>query len=89
MPFFNTWLTSMVVHDLHVRRSVTGPSEADPELVVDTDAVLALSVAPQLLQPISRRRAQEIQRMRSIQHRELARCDRRGGMERVTGIEHT
>jgi hypothetical protein len=75
MPFLSTGITSVVVRYFHVSRTIASPTETDPELVVDSDAVLTLAVAPQQFQPISRRRAQEVQRMRSIQHRKLARCD--------------
>jgi hypothetical protein len=89
MPFLNTWLTSVVVHDFHVRRPVIGPPEADSELVVDTNAVSTLSIASQRFQPIARRRSQELKGVRSIEHREFARrngCDRRKPL-RLAGLE--
>jgi hypothetical protein len=47
MPFLSTGITSVVVHNFHVRRTIASPAETDPELVVDADAVMALAVAPQ------------------------------------------
>jgi len=48
----------VVVRYLYILRAVLGPDEADPELVVDTDAVLTFTVAPQGFQPVPRRDAQ-------------------------------
>ena len=45
--------SSMVVHDLHVVRSVIFPTEAYSPLAVDPDAVLARSVAGESLQPVA------------------------------------
>src|SRR3546814_16789654 len=45
----------MVVDDLYVFDAAVGPGEADPPLIVDTDAVLSRSVALQSFQPIARR----------------------------------
>jgi hypothetical protein len=47
----------MVIHDLHIVRSGECPTETDPELIVDPDAILARPVAPQRLQPIPWRHA--------------------------------
>jgi hypothetical protein len=55
MPFLDILFTSVVVDDFHVRRTVVGPTEADPELVVDPDAVLAFPITSQRFQPIARR----------------------------------
>jgi len=43
----------MVVHDLNVFRSAWRPPEADTELLVDPDAVLANTVAPKCLQAVA------------------------------------
>jgi hypothetical protein len=43
----------MIIHDLYLLRSLRGPAKADAELVVDSDAVLALAVALQSLKPIA------------------------------------
>ena len=69
MPFLDILLTSVVVHNFHVRRSIFSPPEADPELIVDTNAVPTLPIASQRLQPIARRRPQELQGVRSIERR--------------------
>ena len=46
---------SVVVDDLDVLRSGAGPAKADPPLPVDTDAVLVATIAPKLLESVSRR----------------------------------
>jgi hypothetical protein len=89
MPFLDILFTSVVVDDFHVRRTIVGPTEADPELIVDPDAVLALPITSQGLQPIARRCSQELQGVRSIKHREFARRDVRDRREplRPAGLE--
>jgi hypothetical protein len=47
----------MIIHDFDVFRAQFCPPEADPELVVDSNAMLAFSVAAQCFQVISRWRA--------------------------------
>jgi hypothetical protein len=47
----------MVVYDLHVFRSLRCPAETNPELVIYANANLALSIAFENFQSISRRRA--------------------------------
>jgi hypothetical protein len=44
-------------------------------LLVDPDAVLPAPLAFEGLQPASRRRAQEVQRLRGVELRQLARRD--------------
>jgi hypothetical protein len=56
----------VVVDDLYVFRSFLGPDEAHPELIVDSDRMLSLTIPAQSLKPISRRRAQIIQINRSV-----------------------
>jgi len=73
MPFLDILFTSVVVDDFHVRRTIVGPPEANPELVVDPDTVLSFPITLQRLQPIARRRSQELQGVRSIKHREFTR----------------
>lgn len=48
------------------------PTEAQPPLIVDPDAVLALSVTHQRLQTIARRCPQITQLVRRVQHGQLA-----------------
>src|SRR5690606_14813886 len=66
---------SMVVDDLDLGRPRCGPDETHAELIVHTDAVLALAVAVQRFQPVTGRRTEELQRSRSIELRELANRD--------------
>src|SRR6266404_4080213 len=58
MPCLNTLSESMVVHDLHVQRFAVFPQKADAPLLVDADAVLALAIALERFELISRRHAQ-------------------------------
>jgi len=70
--------TSVVINDRNLFRAFRRPEEANPELVVDTDAVLPFAISFQCFQPITRRRSQEVQGMRDIQLRELSHrylCD--------------
>jgi hypothetical protein len=51
------------------------PCKTDPPLVIDSNAVLALPISGELFDPISRRNAQILQRLRVVQYRELPTCD--------------
>ena len=53
MPFLDILFTSWTDDDFHVRRTIVGPMEAHPELVVDPDAVLAFPIVTQGLRPIA------------------------------------
>ena len=44
----------MVIHDLNIFGSGLGPAEADPILIVDADAVLAVPVPFQRLEAVAR-----------------------------------
>jgi hypothetical protein len=44
----------MVVHDLHIMGAGQGPSEANAELIVHADAMLASTVALERFEPIAR-----------------------------------
>ena len=68
-PRFSSRL--VVVDDLDVGGPARGPGEADPELVVDSDRVLAGSVAGQLLQAVARRYAQITERAGRVEEPEL------------------
>jgi len=46
----------MVIHDLHVVGVIIFPVETDPPLIVDPDAVLALSASRKRLESISRKK---------------------------------
>jgi hypothetical protein len=61
----------VVVHDFDVVGVAAPPSEADPPLVVDPDAVLPLPIAAQSLKPVTGRDPQVVQAVRSVQHPEL------------------
>ena len=51
----------MVVDDFHIAGVAVSPHEADAILIIDSDAVLALALAVQSLQPVSGRNVQIIQ----------------------------
>jgi hypothetical protein len=63
---------SVVVDDLNVLRTCCGPSEADPPLLVDPDAVVAGSITLQLLQSIARRDSQVVDGIRCIEDEEFS-----------------
>ena len=65
----------MVIGDFDSLRSLIGPSETDPVLVVDPDTVLPLPVLAERLQPVPRRDPQRPKRKRSVQLVELALRD--------------
>jgi hypothetical protein len=46
----------VIIHDFNLRRSFLGPHKANPELVVDPDAVLAGAIARQGFEPVAGRR---------------------------------
>jgi len=48
----------VIIRYLNVRGIFVFPPEADSILVIDTDAVLALAISPQLLQTIARRKSE-------------------------------
>src|SRR5262245_12295585 len=58
LTFFDT--ASVVVDDLHILGTIV-PAKTDSPLVIDADAVLAHPVAPEGLEPISRRTSQILQ----------------------------
>ena len=62
--------TSMVIHDLHVVRSVIFPTEAYSPLAVDPNAVLARSVPGESLQPVAGQSSQVSQGGSVVQYRE-------------------
>ena len=61
----------MVVHHLDLLRFAVLPDEADPILVVDPDAVLALPIAVKSLKVIARERAEVIEALGGVQLRQL------------------
>ena len=64
--------TSVVIHNFHVGHSFFCPNKTHAPLVVDADAVLTMTIAGQHLQPVAWWAAQELQRRRCIQLRQLA-----------------
>lgn len=66
----------MIVHDLDVFRVPVNPAEANPKLVVDTDAVLPGTITLERFQPVARRYAQKIQRTGSVHKIEFSACHR-------------
>jgi hypothetical protein len=64
----------MIVDDFHVVGVTFPPHEADAVLIIDSDAVLALALAVQSLQPVPGRNVQIVQRHGSMQQEELLQC---------------
>jgi hypothetical protein len=56
----------MIVDDLDAIGITLSPRETDPELVVDPDRVLALSVAGEFLQPVTGRDPQVAECLRRM-----------------------
>jgi hypothetical protein len=75
MPFLIIYLTSVVIDDFHIYRTLIGPSETDSVLIIYADAVLPLAISSQRLQPVPWWRAQEVEGVRGIQQRELTYRD--------------
>lgn len=69
----NHVITSMVVDHFHILRADLGPAEADPLLVVDSDAVLPSPITPQGFQAIPWRHAQVIEKRCGVKRIELLR----------------
>jgi hypothetical protein len=63
----------MIVNDLDVFGAFTRPPKANPELVIDPDAPLALAVPAQFLKPVSGRHAKVAQILRQIQLDKLSK----------------
>src|SRR3569833_1378431 len=65
----------MIVDDFHVFRIGARPAETDAELVVDPDAVLAVTVAFQFFQTVSGWNAQKAQVGSRVQQFEHSLCE--------------
>jgi len=63
----------VVIDDLNVMGVVFDPAEADPPLVVDTDAVLAETIRGKLLQMIRRRHSEVSETSRGIEHQQFTK----------------
>jgi hypothetical protein len=57
----------VIIRDLYFVSISSFPPKADAPLVIDADALLALSVAPQRFQMVSRRRRHIAQHYRGMQ----------------------
>ena len=64
----------MVVDDFHIVGVAVPPHEADAILIIDSDAVLALTLTVQSLQPGSGGDIQIIQRHGGMQQEKLLQC---------------
>jgi hypothetical protein len=62
----------VVVHDLHARCGDIAPLEANPPLIVDTDAVLSMPVTVQRFQTIARRNTQIVELFGGVNNEKLA-----------------
>ena len=62
----------MVVDDLHIVGVTISPFETDAPLVIDSNAMLAGTVAAQFLKTIRRRDTEISQCRRSIEHAQLS-----------------
>lgn len=65
----------MIINDLDVDGTVLGPNEADPILVVYSDAVLPAAVAFECLEPVARRHFQIVQCDGRIDLVQLSECN--------------
>jgi hypothetical protein len=63
----------VVIHYFHIDRSFFCPDKADAPLVIDANAVLALTIPNKHFQPVVGRATQEIQRRRGFQSLTLYR----------------
>jgi hypothetical protein len=79
-------MSLMIVDDLKVVGVPLAPDEAEPPLVVDSDAVLFLSVAVQCLQAISRRRNKVSQFRGAVQLPELPPRDMLNSLKTSTWL---
>ena len=70
--------SSVVIHDLDVFGTRRCPAEADAELIVDADAVLARALAPECLKAVAGRNPEVFQAAGDLSCRSLRRatdCD--------------
>jgi hypothetical protein len=57
----------VIINNFHIFRAASCPSKTDPHLIVDSDAVLATSIASQGFQTVSRRNAQVSEHIGNLQ----------------------
>jgi hypothetical protein len=65
----------VIVHNLDIVSIAIAPDKTDSPMVIDADAMLALAMTRELFKAIAGRNAQILQRLRVVQHRELASGD--------------
>lgn len=65
----------MVVDNLDRIGAVACPNKTDAPLIVDADTVLSFPIIFQCFEAVGRRRPQIIERLRLIQHEQLAQGD--------------
>ena len=70
----NHSVTSVVIHNLDCLGACRRPTEADPELIVDTNAVLTGPLALECLEPIAGRDPQRLEPCRRVDLVELPVC---------------
>lgn len=68
----------MIIHDFYILGACTGPAKAEPELVVDPNAVLSGAVASERFKSVARRNAQVI---KSSRHFKLPQFSQRNPFE--------
>lgn len=61
----------MIVGDLHIVGVTISPAKANPPLIVDPDAVLALSISGELFEAVSRRHSEIAQQVSCVKQEEL------------------
>ena len=62
----------MVVDDLNKFSAAVAPYEANPPLVVDSDRMLSLTIAPKRFEPVTRRLPQIVECTGSVENQQLA-----------------
>jgi len=65
----------MIIDDLHLERVAVPPDEAEPPLIVDSDAVLTRAVAAERFQSVPRRVTKVNERTGVVKLHELAVAD--------------
>jgi len=70
----------MIVNDLYIRRTVRRPAEANPVLVVDTNAIKSMPSSSESLKSITRRNPQVVESFNGIKLIQLASDNRPKGL---------
>ena len=66
----------MIIHDIDAGRPVIGPNKTQSELIVDTNAMVALPVPLERLETVARRHSQSGEGRGSVQTIQFASRDR-------------